>query len=280
MTTRRAFLQGLAATSGLLGLPASVLAAPHTSKRLVLVLLRGGLDGLALVPPHGDARYPAARGSLALPPPGESGGNRRFSTAASASIRRWHRCSPCGSEGSSPPCTPSDSTTADARTLDAQDLLENGTASPRGAADGWLGRAMSQVRGESFAIGSTVPLVLRGASGVSTVDPARDFGAEADFVDTVADLYSEDPLLGPALSEALACASGCRRVATAESGASHPWPKASVPSSEHRAGSPSSRPGAGTPTSARAPPSTTASAGWPTGWSGSAPPWPRCGPTP
>ncbi|HVJ43902.1 MAG TPA: DUF1501 domain-containing protein [Dongiaceae bacterium] len=39
----------------------------EVSPRLVVINLRGGLDGLAAVPPHGDPAYRAARGGLALP---------------------------------------------------------------------------------------------------------------------------------------------------------------------------------------------------------------------
>ncbi|MEO0650618.1 MAG: DUF1501 domain-containing protein [Planctomycetota bacterium] len=46
-------------------------AAPHT---LVLVFLRGGMDGLSLVVPHGDGDYYAARSDLAVPPPGQPSG--------------------------------------------------------------------------------------------------------------------------------------------------------------------------------------------------------------
>ena len=38
--------------------------------RLVLVILRGGMDGLNAVVPYGDANYRSARGSIALSEPG------------------------------------------------------------------------------------------------------------------------------------------------------------------------------------------------------------------
>ncbi|HZL98629.1 MAG TPA: DUF1501 domain-containing protein [Planctomycetota bacterium] len=41
---------------------------------LVYVFLRGGLDGLSFVPPHGDGDYYAARPVLGVPPPGSIGG--------------------------------------------------------------------------------------------------------------------------------------------------------------------------------------------------------------
>ncbi|MGV3722923.1 MAG: DUF1501 domain-containing protein [Actinomycetota bacterium] len=41
---------------------------------LVLIFLRGGMDGLHVVPPHGDADYRAQRPTLAIAEPGKTGG--------------------------------------------------------------------------------------------------------------------------------------------------------------------------------------------------------------
>src|SRR5262245_59516375 len=41
-------------------------AATPDDRRLVVVILRGALDGLAAVPPHGDKDYASVRGALAL----------------------------------------------------------------------------------------------------------------------------------------------------------------------------------------------------------------------
>src|SRR5947207_12790080 len=48
--------------------------ADERRARLVLIIMRGALDGLAAVPPHGDRDYAALRGEFALRSPGESGG--------------------------------------------------------------------------------------------------------------------------------------------------------------------------------------------------------------
>src|SRR5581483_3038749 len=69
-TTRRNLLSLIAGGSAfaVLGLPCAVFAAAPGDRRLVVVLLRGALDGLAAVPPLGDPRYAEKRGSLALTP--------------------------------------------------------------------------------------------------------------------------------------------------------------------------------------------------------------------
>lgn len=71
--TRRAMLAALSAGSMLSALPAWCAAAAgrraggDPAPRLVVINLRGGLDGLAAVPPYGDPAYRAARRGLALP---------------------------------------------------------------------------------------------------------------------------------------------------------------------------------------------------------------------
>src|SRR5579871_3983712 len=43
-------------------------AAAPTDRRLVVIILRGALDGLAAVPPYGDKDYASVRAQLALQP--------------------------------------------------------------------------------------------------------------------------------------------------------------------------------------------------------------------
>ena len=68
MTTRRDFLTMTAGAFALAGLPGAVFAAVPGDRRFVVVLLRGAMDGLAAVPPLGDAHYASARGAIALNP--------------------------------------------------------------------------------------------------------------------------------------------------------------------------------------------------------------------
>src|SRR5215469_10131099 len=79
MTTRRHVLKllggGIAAcTCAAAGLPSAAFADIPGSRRLVVVLQRGAMDGLAAVAPLGDPDYAPLRGNLALKPPGEPDG--------------------------------------------------------------------------------------------------------------------------------------------------------------------------------------------------------------
>src|SRR5215813_12135419 len=55
-------------------LPRIAFAAPAIDARFIVIVQRGGMDGLAAVPAHGDLHYEAARAGIALRPPGEPDG--------------------------------------------------------------------------------------------------------------------------------------------------------------------------------------------------------------
>lgn len=76
MTGRRDALKALAITAlaTAAGTPGASLASAPRRRRLVMVFLRGGLDGLSAIAPFADPAYARARGELALPAPGGSGG--------------------------------------------------------------------------------------------------------------------------------------------------------------------------------------------------------------
>src|SRR5271165_2130721 len=71
--SRRSTLLGLAGCVSL-GRASLALAAAPTEKRLVVIILRGALDGMAAVVPYGDAGLAALRGEIVPPAPGQPDG--------------------------------------------------------------------------------------------------------------------------------------------------------------------------------------------------------------
>ena len=149
---RLAFGQGAGAGAG------SGAAGGAGRPRLVLLLLRGGLDGLALLPAYGDPDYRAARGPLALPAPGEAGGavalDARFALhpAAGALIAPWRAGRLAIVPAAAGPYLPS----ADGRAhAAARRVFATGTGrgDGPGADSGWLNRAL-QLRGAGGASGA------------------------------------------------------------------------------------------------------------------------------
>ncbi|MEI6161086.1 MAG: hypothetical protein WCP77_14710, partial [Roseococcus sp.] len=76
--TRRGLLVGLTALASAGGARLAVAETPGARReaRLVVILLRGAMDGLHVVPPYGDPNYARLRGALALAEPGREDGVR------------------------------------------------------------------------------------------------------------------------------------------------------------------------------------------------------------
>lgn len=206
MLDRRCFL--CASAAGLLAgaLPRALLAKAPTDARLVVAVLRGGMDGLAAVPPHGDRDYRSLRGGLAIAAPGRDGGAIDLDGffglhPALKPLQDFY------SRGQLAVVHAAATPYRDRSHFDAQDLLENGTEKPHAESSGWLNRALGLLGGGEtlgLAVGQSVPLILRGAASVTSWSPARLPEAPPEFLDKVADLYRDDPVFGPALAAGLA----------------------------------------------------------------------------
>ena len=92
--------------------------------------------------------------------------------------------------------------------FDGQDVLENGAHDALSADDGWLNRALGLLgdgeRRLGLAVGQGIPLVLRGEAPVASWAPQQMPEADDGFLRHLSRLYATDPILGPALTEAVA----------------------------------------------------------------------------
>lgn len=197
MLTRRQLLQGGGAALALAG--AGRAAEPASAPQLALWILRGGLDGLAMVPPVGDPHYEAARGSLALDPAACLPLAEPF--ALHPALQEVHALFGRGEAL----VVHATATPYRARShFDAQKVLESGRDRPA-TSDGWLNRALALVPGaRAVALGQTILPVLRGAQPVNAWAPARTPPAAPALMERILTLYAADPLLGPPVAGALA----------------------------------------------------------------------------
>ncbi len=212
-------LAGLTAAGALAGLPSVAFAAAETDHRLVVVLLRGAMDGLSAAPPFGDPDYERARTGLALPPPGAAGGaldldgHFGLNPALARLHARYGRGELAVFHAIASPYR-------DRSHFDGQNLLETGSTRPYGLADGWLNRALEGLPGSAregrkelgVALAPAMPLMLRGPAAVTSWSPSVLPGPSPDLVARVKRLYAQtDPKLLAALTsaaEANAAASG------------------------------------------------------------------------
>ena len=199
--SRRQFLigAGYASCCAMAGFPTMSFASAPTDKRLMVVILRGAMDGLAAVPAIGDPNYRAVRGDLALPENALLPLDGHFAlNAAAPELQKMYQQKQLAilHAVSSP--------YRERSHFEAQDTLENGTAIPHGLSTGWLGRTVEALGGQvqGLALGPTVPLVLQGARNIQSWAPASLPGANADFLKRVSIMYQSDPMLHQALAEA------------------------------------------------------------------------------
>jgi len=180
-------LLGAAGALAALGLPTGARAGARSGPpRLIVILLRGGLDGLHAVVPHGDPAYAESRGQLALQPSDVLDLDGTFGLhPALAPLHPWF------AEGDLLPMHALGLPYQQRSHFDAQDVLDSGTAAPGERRDGWLNRALAhKPRSTGVALGDTVPLVLRGDASVYALDPRRTRGAHGDLLDALQDLYA------------------------------------------------------------------------------------------
>jgi uncharacterized protein (DUF1501 family) len=194
MLTRRSFLASCGAAAVLPGL---TLAKAPTDRRLAVIVLRGGMDGLAAVVPLGDPDHKTARGALAL-----SGEAVRPLDTFFALHGALEPLLPYYKKGQVLAVHAVASPYRERSHFDGQDVLEGGGARPHALNDGWLNRALKLLGPvPAMAFGQGVPLALRGEAAVSSWAPAALPGLSPDTIRRLATLYKEDRLLAHALEE-------------------------------------------------------------------------------
>jgi uncharacterized protein (DUF1501 family) len=179
--------------------------------RLVVVMLRGAVDGLNVVVPYGDPAYYQARSSTALAPPGRDGGvldlDGHFGLhPALASLSPFWQSRQLGFVQA---CGSPDPTRSH---FDAQDYLESATPGRKATPDGWLNRLLGQLpasaaeRGaptRAVSIGPVLPRIYAGSQEVANIPAGRNAG-QATLLDRApvsaafAQLYGGDDKLSKA----------------------------------------------------------------------------------
>jgi len=205
--SRRALLLGGASFAAWAHLPKFARAADGRDPRLIVVILRGALDGLATVAPLGDPDYAGLHGSIALTSDGPHAAVMLDSFfalhPAMPEFSRMYR------EKHAAIIHAVSTPYRDRSHFDGQDVLESGFAGPGRVQSGWLNRALEGLpRGDrvmsGLAIGPTTPLVLRGAAPTVGWAPVALPQADDDTATRLVDLYQHrDPALAQALTQGL-----------------------------------------------------------------------------
>jgi uncharacterized protein (DUF1501 family) len=204
--SRRAVLIGSGALFAWTQLP-RLARAEGRDPRMLVIVLRGALDGLGAVAPVGDPDWTGLRGERAL----QLGGKTPALPldgffALNPAMPNLHRLYRAGQAA----IVHATATPYRERShFDGQDVLESGLSRPGAADSGWLNRALLALETEgrvnpsdsrAFGVGAVTPLIVRGKAPVMSWVPQKLLTASDDTAARLLDLYQHtDPKLAVAL---------------------------------------------------------------------------------
>jgi len=194
-STRRELLAGAGVLFAWPFLP-KLARAEGRDPRMLTIVLRGALDGLAVVAPVGDPDWVKLRGDKALVLDGKTPAVALDSffalNPAMPNLYRLYKADQAAIVHAS--ATPY----RERSHFDGQDVLESGLPRPGRAESGWLNRALGGLEpearvtrrdGRAFAVGPVTPLVVRGPTPVMSWTPQRIQPASEDTMARLLDLY-------------------------------------------------------------------------------------------
>jgi uncharacterized protein (DUF1501 family) len=147
------------------------------SKRLVVVFLRGAVDGLNIVVPHQSEEYYQARPTIAIADPGTKNGaidlDGFFGLHPKLDdlIPLWKQQNLAFIQSSGSPIV-------ERSHFQAQDYIENGTPGNVKTLDGWMNRLLAQLPQEqptqALNVALTTPYILKGKMAIANLKPGKN----------------------------------------------------------------------------------------------------------
>ncbi len=211
--TRRTLLVGSGALFAWAQFPRRA-RAEGRDPRFLAIVLRGALDGLAVVAPVGDPHWRDLRGADALTLDGASAGlplDGVFAlNPAMPSLHEFYR------HGHATIVHAAATPYRDRSHFDGQDVLQTGAVKPGAADTGWLNRAVASLAPEGRAdpharealvIGPVTPLIMRGPAPVLSWEAQRLPPTSDETTLRLLDLYRHtDPIMARVLEERIGVA--------------------------------------------------------------------------
>ena len=195
---RRDFLKGTLGTLYMMASPN--MAFPDTNpteKRLLVVLLRGGMDGLASVPPLGDKNLSKIRKDILVNGANDLDGFFGINPSLRFLGSEYHKGRAAFVHATSFPYTGRSH-------FDGQNIMETGFEQAYAVTSGWVGRAMNAAGFSSLAVSLPIPIILRGNDDNSNYFPTNFPKAGKSVYKDVKKMWQNDPqlagLLDPIIS--------------------------------------------------------------------------------
>ena len=191
--TRRDFLKGTATTLFLAGFNLPALASNSKKKNLVVIMLRGGMDGLCAVPVIGDKNFEKRRKSILIENTIKLNSDFALHPRLIGFNKCWNDNTGSIVHAASIPYTQRSH-------FEGQNLMESGGRTPYKEKTGWVGRAMklANLQGDGLALSLPMPLLLRGIPKNNNYFPGRGKLPRERTLELLRSVYaesSEDELL-------------------------------------------------------------------------------------
>ena len=191
--SRRDFLKGTATSLFLAGFNLPALATSSRKKNLVVIMLRGGMDGLCAVPVIGDKNFEKRRKSILI----ENTIKLNSDFALHPKLIGFNKC---WNENTGSIVHATSIPYKQRSHFEGQNLMESGGRVPYQEKTGWVGRAMklANLQGDGLALSLPMPLLLRGIPKNNNYFPTWGRLPRKDTLDLLKSVYadsSEDELL-------------------------------------------------------------------------------------
>ncbi|MBM2575064.1 DUF1501 domain-containing protein [Jannaschia sp. Os4] len=204
---RRSFLAALGCSAA--AFPAATpmaFASLPGDRRLVVVVLRGAMDGLDVLQPYADPGLRALRPTLSVGPEGgahDLDGRFALHDFGADLLPLWRAGELAFAHAVATPYR-------DGRShFDGQDVLEAGTVGvpPSVGRAGWLNRLLGAMPGatgrDAIAVGRDDMLILRGPAPAGAWAPESRIALDGATADLLRHVHHDDPLLRPVVEDAL-----------------------------------------------------------------------------
>ena len=182
--TRRSFLKGGLATLFFSGMPLPGLANSKKKKNIIVIMLRGGMDGLTAVPIISDPSLNKLRKNIII----EDILKLNTDFALHPKLQTFHELylnqQAAVVHATSIPYTGRSH-------FEGQDLMETGSLTPYASKTGWLGRGLNLTNNSlnGLALALPMPLILRGSQNNNNFFPSRKKVPVGKLLDEIKSIY-------------------------------------------------------------------------------------------
>ena len=191
--SRRVFLTGSASLIVTAPMISNAFSSTLTKKNLVVVMLRGGMDGLTAVPFIGNNILAEARPDIGVEKPLKITPDFALHPQLKIFKKLWDKDKASIFHATSIPYTGRSH-------FEGQYLMESGGTKPYYDKTGWLGRALENGNRKSLSISLPMPLILRGGRDLDNFMPSSNKLPSDETLKILANDYSKDKVLSNVLN--------------------------------------------------------------------------------